>query len=88
MEDPKKDETPTESGGSGIDYRQLGLFSVIVAELTLVPGGLGGLAYSLTRGRDPLGISWQVWTGAAVAFGFGVAFYRIFLLTKQMKKNG
>jgi hypothetical protein len=87
MEDPNQ-SPPPESEGSTIDYRQLGLFSIIVAELTLVPGGLGGITYYLTRGQAPLGVSWKVWTGMAVGLGFGIAFYRIFLLSRQMKKNG
>ena len=67
-------------------YKQLGLFSLIVAELTLLPGGLAGLTYYFVRQRDPLGISWKVWTGLAACLGFGLAFYRIFLLTKQQNK--
>lgn len=84
---PDSEETPPDSSGSGIDFRQLGLFSIIVAELTVLPTVFGGGLYLLTRDRDPLGISWQVWTGIGAAIGFGIAFYRIFLLTKQ-KKHG
>lgn len=85
QQDPK---TQSTGEGSNIDYKQLALFSIIVGELTILPGGLGGLVYYLTRNRDPLGLSWRVWTGVAVALGFGIAFWRIFLLSKQKKKNG
>ena len=62
-------------------YRQLALFSVIVAEVVITPVALGGLIYAVTKnipGRTGFAL-----VGALA--GLGIAFYRISLLIK--KKN-
>lgn len=78
---------PKQPNESDERFRQLGLFSIIVAELTLVPGALGYLAYRLTQPDAPLGVSWKVWTAIGTALGFGVGFYRIYLLTRAANKR-
>ena len=64
-------------------YRQLALFSVIVAEVVITPSALGFLVFWLLKGK-----SFQT-AGTAIAalLGLVVAFYRISLLRKQMEKN-
>lgn len=56
-------------------YSQLALFSIIVAEMTVVPASLAGVAYYFTKS--------MLWTGVGAVVGLGVGFYRIYLL-----KNG
>ncbi|NDF14816.1 hypothetical protein EB061_05790 [bacterium] len=64
-------------------YRQLALFSVIVAEVVVTPAACGGLAYLLTDGFPArIGISL-----IAVFVGLAVAFYRISLMFKRQKRN-
>ena len=61
-------------------YRQLALFSVIVAEVVFTPLALGGLLYFLARAH-----SFKIWLGMFVAMaGLAIAFYRI---TQLMKKH-
>ena len=62
-------------------YRQLALFTVIVAEVVITPSAMGGLVFWLLKGR-----SFQL-AGASLAalFGLGIAFYRISLLRKQLE---
>jgi hypothetical protein len=62
-------------------YRQLALFSVIVAEVVITPVGLGGLVYALTKHA-----SGRVWYSLLAAMlGLIIAFYRISLLVKKKK---
>lgn len=63
-------------------FRQLALFSVIVAEVVITPSAMGFLVYWLLKKS-----TFQV-GGAAIAalLGLVVAFYRISLLRKQMEK--
>ncbi len=60
-------------------YRQLALFSVIVAEVVITPVGLGGLVYTLTKHSQG-----RVWYSLMAAIlGLIIAFYRISLLVKK-----
>jgi hypothetical protein len=64
-------------------YRQLAMFSTIVAEVVITPTALGFGAYWLTRG-----MSLQlVFTSVAALLGLVVAFYRISLLRKRFESN-
>lgn len=59
-------------------YKQLALFSVIVAEVVVTPSVLGGLVYWLLAGKP-----FQTAATAAAAFvGLGVAIYRIYQVYK------
>lgn len=62
-------------------YRQLAVFSVIVAEVVVTPLVIGGLIHFLFR-NHPEKIALSVFGALA---GLGLAFYRI---TKMMKKSG
>lgn len=64
-------------------YKQLAIFSVIVAEVVITPSVLGGLVYYLMKGR-----SFQMtFTTLAALLGLGVAIYRIYLLYQQQNKE-
>lgn len=64
-------------------YRQLALFSVIVAEVVITPAACGALVYFLTRGTGfRLGFSM-----IGVFGGLAIAFYRISLIMKKQKQN-
>ena len=62
-------------------YRQLALFTVIMAEVVVTPVALGGLAFWLSRGTPAQFI--LATSGAVV--GLGIGFYRISLLLKKRK---
>jgi len=62
-------------------YRQLALFSVIVAEVVITPAALGGLVYALARHSSARGLFAML--GALI--GLVVAFYRISLMMKRNK---
>lgn len=64
-------------------YKQLALFSVIVAEVLITPSVLGGLVYWLSRGKS-LQI---VFAMVGAVLGLIVAFYRIFQLYKLQKEE-
>ena len=61
-------------------FRQLSLFSVIVAELLIVPSGLGGGIYLLTQKSNYK----ILYAGLGVMLGLGLAIYRIFLMSKRL----
>ena len=62
-------------------YRQLALFSVIVAEVVFTPLVLGGLLYFLARAH-----AFKIWLGMFGALGgLAIAFYRIIQLMKKQK---
>ncbi len=64
-------------------YRQLALFSVIVAEVVITPCAMGFLANWWFKGK-----SFQTEaTAVAALLGVVVAFYRISLLRKQMENR-
>ncbi len=62
-------------------YRQLALFSVILAEVVLIPATLGGLVWLLLSGSPFRGI----FTMIGALGGLTFAFYRIHLMMR--KKN-
>ena len=62
-------------------YRQLAMFSVIVAEVVITPSALGGAAYWLLRGSNFQIIA----TCVAGIAGLAIAFYRISLLRKRFE---
>ena len=64
-------------------YKQLALFSIIVAEVVVTPSILGGGVYWLLKDKP-----FQT-TGAAIAAfaGLGVAIYRIYQLYKLQNKE-
>jgi hypothetical protein len=64
-------------------YRQLALFSVIVAEVVVTPAACGGLVYFLAK-NFPARIGMSL---VAVFVGLGIAFYRISLMFKRQKQN-
>jgi hypothetical protein len=64
-------------------YKQLGLFSIIVAEVVVTPCALGGLAYWLTKGHS----SQMLFASVAAFVGLGVAIYRIFQLYKIQSRD-
>ena len=64
-------------------YRQLAIFSVIVAEVVITPSAFGALAFWLLKQS-----SFQVIGAAAGAIlGLCVAFYRISLLRKRLEDH-
>ena len=64
-------------------YKQLGLFSIIVAEVVVTPCALGGLTYWLTRGYGT-----QILFSCLAAFlGLGIAIYRIYQLYKIQSRD-
>jgi hypothetical protein len=64
-------------------YKQLALFSVIVAEVVVTPSVLGGLVYWLMRGNN-----FQiVYTMIGAVLGLVVAFYRIYQVYKIQNKD-
>jgi len=64
-------------------YKQLALFSIIVAEVVVTPSILGGLAFYLLRGK---GLQ-MVGTVVGALLGLVVAFYRIYQLHKLQNKD-
>ena len=64
-------------------FKQLGLFSVIVGELVVMPGSLGGLTYFLLKGKE---IQIPLTLIAALA-GFCLAMYRIYQRAKQLNED-
>jgi hypothetical protein len=64
-------------------YRQLAMFSLIVAEVVVTPSILGGLAFWLTRGKE----SQSLWTGVAAVIGLGIGFYRIYLMNRKWSER-
>ena len=64
-------------------YRQLALFSVIMAEVVVTPVALGGLVYALTRSLPGRG----VFASLGAVAGLVIAFYRISLLMKKKKSH-
>ena len=64
-------------------YKQLALFSVIVAEVVITPCALGGLTYWLMKGKElqmPL-------TAAGALLGLCVAMYRVYQIYKIQNKD-
>ena len=64
-------------------YRQLAIFSTIVAEVVITPSVIGGLVYVLTRGKS----SQVLWTGVGAVFGLVIGFYRVYLISKKMSQG-
>lgn len=64
-------------------YRQLAIFSVIVAEVVITPSALGGLAYWLLKENK---LQFPATAFGAVV-GLVIAFYRISLLNKKMDQR-
>jgi len=65
-------------------YKQLALFSVIIAEIVITPCVLGGLAYWLTKGK-----SFQMMLTCVAAFlGLCIGIYRIYTVYKTEIKDG
>ena len=64
-------------------YRQLALFSVILAEVVISPGALGALLFFLTK-ASPYRAGFAI-LGALL--GLGVAFYRISQMMKRKKTD-
>jgi hypothetical protein len=64
-------------------YRQLGLFSLIVAEMVVSPCLLGGLAFWLLRDSS-LRVTVTL---IAAMLGLVIAFYRISNLRRRVEKN-
>jgi uncharacterized membrane protein len=62
-------------------YRELAVFTTIVAEVVITPSALGGAAFWLLR-RSSFQV---VATCIAGAAGLAIAFYRIFLLRKRFE---
>lgn len=64
-------------------YKQLALFSVIVAEVVVTPSVLGGLVYWLMKGKEL-----QITLSVVAAFvGLGIAIYRIYQVYKLQNKE-
>ena len=64
-------------------FKQLALFSVIVAEVVITPAAIGGLVYYLARALP----SRNFWVLLGALSGLGIAFYRIMLILKNQKKD-
>ncbi len=64
-------------------YRQLALFSVILAEVVALPAVLGGVVWYLSRNLALQGAL----SAIAAVFGLGIAFYRISLMMKKQKTD-
>jgi hypothetical protein len=64
-------------------YRQLALFSVILAEVVMIPAVLGGLVWFAARNLAARGLLSTV----AAVFGLGIAFYRISRMMKKQQAN-
>ena len=64
-------------------FKQLALFSVIVAEVVITPAAIGGLVYYLARSLP----SRNFWVLLGALSGLGIAFYRIMLILKNQKKD-
>ena len=64
-------------------YKQLALFSVIVAEVVVTPCALGGLVYWISSGHS----SQILLTSVAAFVGLGVAIYRIYQLYKIQSRD-
>jgi ABC-type nitrate/sulfonate/bicarbonate transport system permease component len=64
-------------------YKQLALFSVIMAEVVVTPVALGGLIYALTRNLPGRGL----YAALGALAGLVIAFYRISLLMKKRKPH-
>ncbi len=60
-------------------YRQLALFTVILAEVVVIPSVLGGLVWYLARALAVRGVL----SAIAAFIGLGIAFYRISLMRKK-----
>jgi positive regulator of sigma E activity len=64
-------------------YRQLALFTLILAEVALTPSLLAAAAYWIFKG--------QTFRNLAVLFsafiGLSIGFYRVYLLQKRNRKN-
>ncbi len=71
------------SGTEEKKYRQLALFSVIVAEMVITPSLIGGLCFWLSSGKDYRNIV----TSVGVFLGLVVAIYRIYLIHRNQEKN-
>ncbi len=64
-------------------YKQLALFSVIVAELVVTPSVLGGLVYWLMKDKA---LQSEL-TVVAAFLGLGVAIYRIYQVYKIQNED-
>lgn len=64
-------------------YKQLALFSIIVAEVVVTPSIIGGLAFYFLKGNSLQ----MAGTILGALLGLGVAFYRIYLLNKLQNKE-
>jgi hypothetical protein len=65
-------------------YRQLAMFTTIVAEVVVSPCALGGAMYWLLRTHPDLQM---IGTSVAALAGLGIAFYRISQLRKRFEQN-
>lgn len=64
-------------------YKQLALFSVIVAEVVITPSALGGLVFWVFRNN-----SLQMpFTILAAFLGLGIAIYRIYQVYQNQNKE-
>jgi hypothetical protein len=64
-------------------YKQLALFSVIVAEVVVTPSVTGGIAYFLLKNNSLQ----KVGTAVGALVGLIVAFYRIYLLHQKQNRE-
>jgi hypothetical protein len=64
-------------------YRQLALFSVIMAEVVVTPTALGGLVYWFAKGTTGR----AAYAALGALLGLGIGFYRISLLLKKRKSG-
>ena len=64
-------------------YRQLAMFTTIVAEVVVTPSVLGGGIYYLTRENS----NQTLWTAVAALIGLAIGFYRIYLLNRKWAKG-
>ncbi len=64
-------------------YRQLALFTVIIAEVVVTPSALGGLLHWLTRNRPFQNIA----TVLGAFIGLLIGFYRVYLIQKNQKNH-
>ena len=64
-------------------YRQLAMFSTIIAEVVVTPSVLGGAAYYFSRESS----NQTLYTGIAALAGLVIGFYRIYLLNRKWAKS-
>lgn len=68
---------------NGKKYKQLAIFSTIVAEMVLTPSLLGGGTYFLLQ-QHPYRV---ILSGLGIFIGFGIAIYRVYRLNEAFRKK-